>query len=95
MKRQVWHQLNTKVYKLVLDYLWEKGIERYDKKVRVEYDRYSKGKLDRDNLYASAKAWLDALKKIGVIVDDSDDWIDLVCTNKKGEARTEIRISPL
>ena len=44
-------------------------------KAKVTLTRYGTRKLDSDNLRSSFKCILDALKKCGVIVDDSPDVI--------------------
>lgn len=67
---------------------------RYEERVKVEYTRFSSRPLDRDNLYGSSKAWIDALVRCGVIVDDTEARIDLICRNEKGDKRTVIRLSP-
>lgn len=43
--------------------------------------------LDRDNLYGSYKQLIDAIKAVGLIVDDSDEWLDLRIVNQRAEAR--------
>jgi hypothetical protein len=49
---------------------------------------------DKDNAYATAKVPLDALKRAGLIVDDSPRWVDLDVTTRTGRpSRTIILIS--
>lgn len=46
--------------------------------------------LDKDNLYASNKVVLDALKSWHLIFDDSERWIDLDCRQNVGKEKTTI-----
>jgi len=48
-----------------------------EKKRKVVITSYRKRLLDKDNLYAGAKCLGDALKKAGLIWDDSPKWINL------------------
>ena len=50
---------------------------RIKKKKKVIITSYRKRLLDKDNLYAGAKCLGDALKKAGLIWDDSPKWINL------------------
>lgn len=43
--------------------------------------------FDRDNLYAGAKVAVDALKRCGVILDDSRKWCELHVTQERGTTR--------
>lgn len=65
---------------------------------RVRYVRtYARGPLDPDNLAASAKPILDALVRLGVLVDDSPAYLDLVPEQEpRGRAgpRYVLEISP-
>jgi len=47
------------------------------RKRKVIITSYRKRLLDKDNLYAGAKLLVDALKKAGLIWDDSPKWINL------------------
>lgn len=88
-------QLRAKIYEAVASAIWDLGkIERYPK-ARITYTRFSKQPMDRDNLYSSAKFWIDAIKRWGIIPDDSELYLDLVCQNGKGSAGTKIEIVPL
>jgi len=69
--------------KIQKDYYWE-IIEVIDyprlpkqqlKKVIIT--SYRKRLLDKDNLYAGTKPLVDALKRAGLIWDDSPRWLDL------------------
>lgn len=62
--------------------------------VEIKYERYSTGRpMDYDNLVASGKFWLDALKKCGVIVDDDIKTIGKPDYESwQGEPKTVIRI---
>lgn len=77
--------------------LIEQGIVRHEGMVRISYKRFSPKMLDEDGLAASAKSFLDALVKCGIIEDDSPlviqrpiEWLQ-----EKGKARTEITIASL
>jgi hypothetical protein len=50
---------------------------------KVVFTRHSKGTLDRDNLYGSAKIVIDALRYAGVIVDDSPEHLILDCQQER------------
>jgi Holliday junction resolvase RusA-like endonuclease len=53
-----------------------------------------KRKLDADNLVGGCKPVLDALKRLGVIVDDSPKWLDtLYEQHTGGDINTVIHIS--
>jgi len=47
--------------------------------------------LDRDNLYGSYKQLIDAIRDAGIIVDDSDKWLDLKIINQRAATRAENR----
>lgn len=53
-------------------------------------------RMDRDNAYTAAKPILDGLKLAGLIIDDSEDHIELKVTTEKvfhkADQRTEIII---
>ena len=59
---------------------------------RVTIERVSPRLLDRDNLYGGAKLLIDAMKRLDLIRDDSDRWVDLVVTQARGPARTMVRL---
>ena len=46
-------------------------------KMRVQVSVYHARKYDLDNLWGSQKPVLDALKNIGLIRDDSEEWLQL------------------
>ena len=62
---------------------------------KVIITSYRKRLLDKDNLYAGTKPLVDALKKAGLIWDDSEKWLDLedrqVVDGKN--PRTEVEIT--
>ncbi len=39
--------------------------------------------MDRDNLYSSAKPLMDAVVRAGIIPDDKEQFLDLLCKNEK------------
>ncbi len=56
-------------------------------RVRIRIISERQGKkwaLDADNLYASVKPVLDSIRNLGLIVDDSTEWIDLKVEQYKG-----------
>jgi hypothetical protein len=63
--------------------------------VKVTVVRCSAGRLDRDNLYASAKSLLDCLVQLQIVEDDRSDWLDLEMKQSSaalGEGQTIVRI---
>lgn len=67
---------------------------------RVTIERYGRGrKLDVDNFAGGLKGCLDGLKELRLIVDDSEEWLELVLRQPdraKGEpVRTVITIEDL
>lgn len=74
-------------------------VERPKGKVRVTYVRsYRANPMDEDNLAASAKPVLDALVKLGVLVNDSPEHVELKpLQRRRGEIgkHFQLRIEPL
>jgi len=63
------------------------------KKRRVLIYSFRKREMDRDNIWASHKQLLDAIKDLGLIWDDSEKYIDLTILQlKHPEIKTEIFI---
>ena len=63
------------------------------KKRRVMIYSFRKKIMDRDNIWASHKQLIDALKELGLIWDDSEKYIDLrVFQLEHPEQKTEIFI---
>jgi len=59
----------------------------------VRITRVASRLLDLDNLWGGAKIPIDAMKKLGIVVDDSPRWLKLSVVQRKGTpARTEIEI---
>lgn len=71
---------------------------RHDKST-VVVKFYSIRQFDRDGAYHAAKPVIDGLTNSGIIVDDSQDHIDLkveqIKVNKKCDERVEIDIIPI
>jgi Holliday junction resolvase RusA-like endonuclease len=64
-------------------------------KMSVAVCQMRRRKLDPDNLHASVKALLDALKYWKLIKDDSEDWIELSCSQVIGKEKiTIVEINP-
>lgn len=53
------------------------GFQPAKRRRRLEIVRSAKTVLDKDNLYASAKFLIDAIKTAGALVDDNPKWVDL------------------
>jgi hypothetical protein len=67
-------------------------------RARVTIHRQSRGELDPDNLVASTKPILDALRYARVLVDDSPKHLELVVTQARDHRVTpftRIQIQPL
>jgi hypothetical protein len=67
-------------------------------KRKVTITRHSAGTLDKGNLIGGCKPLLDALVRLGLLVDDSPEWLDdhyrqVKCPRKA--ARTEICIEEM
>ena len=63
----------------------------------VTIDRYGSRALDHDNLVGGAKPLLDALKKVGLIVDDSPAHVRVHYNQHKAarrECRTVVTVTP-
>jgi Holliday junction resolvase RusA-like endonuclease len=67
------------------------------KRRRVEIVSFRARYLDKDNLYGGAKVLVDAIRDIGMIVNDSPKWIDLKVRQRLDRAnqRTEIKIAEI
>jgi len=73
---------------------WEKALER---KMRVTITIHNARQYDRDNSWASVKPILDAMKGLGMIVDDRAEFCDLTVLQEKStrkEKRTVIEVGP-
>lgn len=70
------------------------AIPRASKRRRVVVTRIAPRKIDPANLYLSAdKLALDNLVKAGVLVNDSERWLELKVRQRVGKASTTIEIS--
>lgn len=64
-------------------------------RMRVVFTRYSAGTLDDDNLVGGFKPTRDVLKDLGVIADDTAEWLLAEYRQekaKRGEQRTRLEI---
>ena len=99
-KYRKWEKKATisKIRKAMHDQLFEHGLPKFRDNVKIVYTRYGRI-MDTDNLYTSAKWWIDRLTEYGVIQDDrpieAGGHVDLKCISEKGSARTVIEIIPL
>jgi len=64
-------------------------------RAQVTIHRRSRGKLDKDNLYGSVKPVVDALRHAAIIVNDTEDHIQLDVTQSRGAPLTRIEIQPV
>ena len=62
------------------------------RKVAVTITRVSPRQLDRDNLYGGAKVLLDAMTQLGLIRDDSEQWVKVNIGQRRGDACTKVRL---
>lgn len=95
--RQHFHAAKKVKDKILFDILSQKPEKRKMAKCQILYVRYCKRYSDWDNAYASFKHIGDALKKAGIILDDSPNCVaELICRQRKGkEQRTEIYITEI
>lgn len=68
-------------------------IKPITKKVNIEIHQYSKRPIDSDNV--CAKLWIDAMKDIGVLIDDTPEYVGWVSikSEKGKEDLTIMKIS--
>lgn len=52
-------------------------------KRRITVERYCKRPLDPDNLVSGLKGIIDSFREFGLIVDDDDKHLELLCYNRK------------
>ncbi len=72
-----WQMLNWK--KRYLRELQGYDIYKLKKRVkmRVIYERYGSRTLDQENWFGGTKPLTDALKDLGLIVDDRQEWLEI------------------
>jgi len=61
-------------------------------KARVDIVRYAIRMMDKDNLYASMKQVIDALRMAHIIVDDTEEHITLTVTQERVHAKKDQRV---
>lgn len=61
-------------------------VKKSKKKMRVKVSSYRKRLLDTDNLIGGFKGGRDALKRLGLIVDDSPKWCDFEYEQSVGKS---------
>ena len=77
--RMNWH----KRHKIFLDIYWQVrtcvryGGDTFTRRVLITAERFSRGKLDPDNLIGSLKPVIDGLRHCGVIADDTAQHVRL------------------
>lgn len=57
--------------------------EKATGKRRLTVERHGKRKLDPDNCVGGLKIVIDGLKELGLLVDDDDDHVELVCKQER------------
>ncbi len=62
-------------------------------RIAVSIERHGPRRLDTDNLWASVKPLVDALKHCGLIQDDTDTAIDLTVTQAHGIPSTVVTLA--
>lgn len=65
---------------------------RDGRRVRIELVNYAIAPMDRDNLYSCAKPIIDGVVKAGVVIDDSDRYVDVICRNEKVGHRADQKV---
>lgn len=98
-------RVKAKHVKTMREAAWREVLGRYGDgprwehaSVRIEWVHPTKRLLDRDNIIASCKAYIDGITDAGVVVDDVVLSYEPVvrCVAKRGELpRVEITITPL
>lgn len=87
---------NTDVWKEEVAWaVFGKAPQRPYLKARVTIERRSRGQLDPDNLVASVKPVIDALRYARVLLDDTADHLELKVTQSRGPSLTRIQIEPI
>lgn len=85
-KMNITHWTDKKKLKKALGLIFLAKVQNKKKRtnrVVVEYNRNSVNLMDIDNFYASLKYALDALKKLGLIQDDSREFMELKAVQTK------------
>jgi hypothetical protein len=82
---------NKKFDKYLKNYCLVKKYRAGEKR-EISITRHSKRTLDFGNLVGGCKPLLDALKRAGLIVDDSPEWIKDGYTQEIGKPKTEVVI---
>lgn len=96
LTRMHWHRRVRMQAQMVCEIQGELGalsVERRQGKVNATITRYSPGELDYDNLVGGCKPLVDTLVAVGLVWDDSPEWlvVDYRQTKcKRSEARTEV-----
>lgn len=92
------HKLGKRIEGLMRLALVGKDVPPAPVRARVTYIRsYRHAPLDPDNLYASAKSVLDALQRLGIILSDKPQDLDLKCDQRPRAGRApffQLRIEP-
>ena len=73
---------------------WELALQR---RMRVTITLYNARQYDRDNAWGACKPILDAMKALGLIVDDRAQWCELEVRQERStrkDKRTVIEVEP-
>ena len=88
----------SKQYEIAVKLL-ARGIPKATGKRRLTIERHGKRSLDKDNAYGGCKLLVDAIKRLGFIVDDSPKHCELevvqVKLGKREKPHTVIRLADL
>lgn len=94
--RGKWTELNWK--KKYLRYLkaYKKHRLRSKQRMRIIYQRHGSRELDQENYFGSTKPLTDAIKELGLIIDDRYEWCEIVhlpqVKCKRGQEKITVRI---
>lgn len=82
--------LRKRIFKALCSQMWGR-LPRLDVAVIV-YERTGRV-MDTDNVYGSAKLWIDAIVRMGVVPDDDPEHLRLICRSVAGrQSQTKIQI---
>ena len=83
---EIWFACGTRHWSLALG-----------QRMRVTITLYNARQYDRDNAWGACKPILDAMKALGLIVDDRAEWCDLTVKQERStrkDKRTVIQVEP-
>ncbi len=92
-KHWTYRRKQTQEWEFIIRRALAGNFEKATTKMRVIITSLRQRLLDYDNLVGGCKGLLDAMKRIGILVDDGPKWIDTTYiqeTRKKPERKTVI-----